>query len=198
MNFIFRFFLIISFLVFTFVLCLISFTRASFIDITNNNNMDLARTIPFSVTYLKPDGQSMIYIYKVPGSKVKVNNPLYILKRIRDYYWLVFSKGYLAKAQMSLFLADKKFSESTQFLKTNQLKYTIVSVKQAFDKLQYAQYLFGKTDLPKDHELQQKIIQAGLVYEEVLKSFCSNNSQLNQLINQIENWNDNQQIYKLN
>lgn len=198
MNQIFRSLLLFSFFVFTFFLCLISIIRTSFTDITKNNNMDLSRTIPLSITYLKPNGQSIIFIYKIPGSKVKVNNPLYFLKRLRDYYWLVFSKGYLAKSEISLFLADKKFSESTQFLKINQSKYSVISTSQAFDKLQYAQYLFGKTGLPKEHELQQEIIQAGLAYEEILKSFCSNDNQLNQLTNQIENWNDNQQIFKLN
>jgi hypothetical protein len=198
MNSFFRFLLIFLFFIFTFFLCLISFIRASFTNITENNNMNLSRTIPLSITYIKPDGRSVIFVYKIPSSRVKINNPLYFFKRVRDYYWLVFSKEYLAKSEMSLFLGDKKFSESIQFLKINQPKYAIISIERSFDKLQYAQYLFGKTGLPKEHELQQKIIQAGLAYEITLKSFCSNNNQINQLINEIKNWNDNQQVYKLN
>jgi len=180
------------FLFTTFSILLLSIIRASFENISKADNLETSRTIPIEITIRYPNNDSEVFLYKIPHARITANHPFYIFKTIREHYWLTFSKGYYAKSKMALFLGDKKISESIILFKEGKVDLATSTAKDAFDKLEYAQFLFDKSGKIKSDELQLKIARAGITYQQILKSNYVKNDNLNNLIGKINAWNESQ------
>lgn len=96
-------------LVTAFGILYISFTRAGLDKVTNDEKYDRLRKI--SVSYIQvSSGQEVCY--RLPESRTLPNNSWYFLKKIRDDFWIQFSKNPLDKVRIVALMADKKVYES--------------------------------------------------------------------------------------
>lgn len=96
-------------LVAAFGILYISFTRAGLDKVTNDEKYDRLRKISVSYTELK-SGQKICY--RLPESRTLPDNSWYFLKKIRDDFWIQFSKNPLDKVRIVVLMADKKVYES--------------------------------------------------------------------------------------
>lgn len=96
-------------LVAAFGILYISFTRAGLDEVTSDEKYDRLRKI--SISYVEaPSGQKICY--RLPESRTLPNNTWYFLKKIRDDFWIQFSKNPLDKIRIVVLIADKKVYES--------------------------------------------------------------------------------------
>jgi hypothetical protein len=87
----------------------VSFTRAGLDEVTNDEKYDRLRKI--SVSYVEVSSGQKI-CYRLPESRTLPNNTWYFLKKIRDDFWIQFSKSPLDKIRIVVLIADKKVYES--------------------------------------------------------------------------------------
>ena len=148
----------------------------------------------FPVGYIKEigDGQKISMVYKVPESNIMPNEPLYLLKKFRDNLWIILSKTPKEKSELYLLMADKRMYETIQLIKKQENDDLVLeTLADSVYNLEKAKETLGKEN-KKDIEffkIDLRINQAGLAYEDILKSINYKNEKLNPIINELENWN---------
>lgn len=148
----------------------------------------------FPIQYVKEigDGQKISKTYNTPESNILPGDWRYFLKKFRDEVWVVLSKTPREKAEVYLLMADKRMYETMQLIKNQSnndlivktLDDSVYNLKKAKESLfedNKKDIEFFKTDL--------KINQAGLAYEDILKSINYRNEEINKTINELEKWN---------
>ena len=139
-----------------------------------------------------------LVVYKLPETGMLPSNPLYIIKRVRDHLWLVFSGG-LYKSKITLLLADKKAAEFGKLTGLGSTSLALESGNEAIDKLEYAYISSKNLNLSKvmRNQLLDQIYVAGYAYQQVFVlakgGFTNNLESYNQLINRINEWNKKQE-----
>lgn len=175
----------------------ISLARASLDILAQELNSDKIGRNPFSFVIDYGDGQTELGSYKLPEVPTLPTNPMYGLKRIRDYFWLLLSQG-VNKNKLALLMADKKAEETRQLWQMNKNDEALTAGNEAMDKLEYANQLVlasgGDTDQNK--QIAKQIYMAGFAYNEVFKlgnnAFDLDVQKYQQLINRNEEWNKTQ------
>jgi hypothetical protein len=175
----------------------ISVTRASLEILAQEINSDKIGNNPISFVINYGDGETEAGSYKLPEVATLPINPMYGLKRIRDYFWLLLSQG-MNKNKLALLMADKKAEETRQLWQLNKNDEALEAGNEALDKLEYANQLVlaskGSSDELK--QLAKQIYMAGFAYNEVFKlgnnAFDMDSQKYQQLINRNEEWNKTQ------
>lgn len=167
------------------VILFVSLARAGFSTFAVDD-CDKLRVLPIE---FKIDDE--ICSYKLPGVGTLSSSPIYRLKRMRDRLWEGFDNNPVKKAEIMLFMADKKMAEVIELSKQGQNELALDRCIEAVNKLKYADGLLNEV---KDREngvdeLDNQIYRAGLAYREIIEASCK------PLINDIDNWNEN---YKKN
>lgn len=148
-------------LVAAFGILYVSFARAGLDEVTNNEKYDRLRKI--SITYTEVSSGQKI-CYRLPESRTLPNDTWYFLKKIRDNFWIQFSKNPLDKIRIVVLMADKKVYESilmyeNKNIDTDFWKNNMVESKSKIDLARSLLNQSDKKDLETD-DLMKKISDA--------------------------------------
>ena len=163
-------------------------------DMKSNN----LRTIPIEYVKEIGNGEKILKTYKVPESNIEPGDIRYSLKKFRDELWILLSRTPKEKAEVYLLMADKRMFEVVNLIKDKKsndliLKtldnsiYNLEKSKKSLFEENKKDVEFFKTD--------QQIDQAGLAYEDIVKSFNYKNEKVDKIINELENWNQKNREY---
>lgn len=169
-----------------------SLVSAGFEKMINDMRSNKLRNIP--VEYVKEigNGERILKIYKVPESNIQPGDLRYSLKKFRDKLWILLSRTPKEKSEVYLLIADKRMFETISLIRNEKsddlilktLDDSIFNLKEAKKSL--------LEESRKDIEffkIDQQINQAGLAYEDIVKSVNYKNEKVNKIINELENWN---------
>jgi len=157
-------------------------------DIRNNN----LRNVPIEYVKEIGNGEKILKTYKVIESNIELGNVMYPLKKFRDKLWILLSRTPIEEAEIYLLIADKRMFEATSLIKNQKnddliletLDDSIHDLKEAKKSL----FEEKKRDI-EFFKIDQQINQAGLAYEDIVKSFNYKNEGIDKIINELENWN---------
>jgi len=111
---------------------------------------------------------------------------------MRDKLWVDLSKTPKDRSEVCLLIADKKIFETVELIKNNKDENLVSkTLEEAFFHLQESKKILTEED-KKDIEVKkinEKINEAGLAYEDIVKSFEYKDNKINKIIDEIENWN---------
>jgi hypothetical protein len=158
-------------------------------DIRDNN----LRNVPIEYVKEISNGEKILKNYKVTESNIEPGEIMYPLKKFRDKLWILLSRTPKEKAEIYLLIADKRMFETTDLIKNQKndnliletLNNSIHDLKEAKKSL-----LEEKKRDVEFFKIDQQINQAGLAYEDIVKSFNYKNEEINKIINELESWNE--------
>lgn len=181
----------------------ISLARASLEILAQDINDNKIGNNPISFVIRYESGEVEEGSYKLPEVATLPTNPMYGLKRVRDYFWLKLSRG-INKEKLALLMADKKTEETRQLWRLNKSDEALMAGNEAMDKLEYANQLVLASGGNSDHvkQISKQIYMAGFAYNEVFKLganvFDVDGQKYQNLINRNEEWNKTQKEYRWN
>lgn len=150
------------------------------------------RTIPIEYVKEIGNGEKILKNYKVPESRVEPGNIGYILKKFRDQLWIRLSRTPKTRAEVYLLVADKRMYETVNLIKNQKSEDLILeTLNDSVYNLKEAKKTLSTED-QKDIEVakvDQQINEAGLAYEDIVKSFNYKDDKINNVINDLKNWN---------
>ena len=171
----------------------ISFVRASLEKVIEDENQDNLRKIPISFDVQNKADKLEKICYKLPETGILPDNPLYMLKNLRDELWIRFSTNPMDKAKIVLLIADKKMEEAIILDRVQGKSDLVIKTSQeAVKKLKLASDLVFKMN-DKDIETQkieQKIETATLIYKKIIDTFEMDNKNQKNLFKIIDTCND--------
>lgn len=177
-------------IIISFCILYLSIIRASLDIMTKDNDENKLRVEPIEFLMNKKNGPEKC-VYKFPEVKTLPDNSIYKIKAFRDFMWIAFTHDPLAKAKITLLIADKKMVESLALYKKNNYKLALDTSEEAINKLKYA----DKVVLSK--QLQTDIVKAGLAYKEVLIMINIDKKldqdKYNKIIIDLDGWNEEKQ-----
>jgi len=142
-------------LVAAFGILYISFARAGLDEVINDERYDRLRNVPISYQKIN---QGDNFCYRLPESRTLPNSPLYFFKKIRDEFWIQFSKNPVDEARIIVLVADKKVYESILMYedKTVKVSFWQNNMKEAEKKIRLSREVANR--LPKnDLEVEQLV-----------------------------------------
>ncbi|MDD4135609.1 MAG: DUF5667 domain-containing protein [Candidatus Shapirobacteria bacterium] len=169
-----------------------SLVSAGFEKMINDMRSNKLRNIPVEYVEEIGNGERILKIYKVPESNIQPGDLRYSLKKFRDKLWILLSRTPKEKSEVYLLIADKRMFETISLIRNEKsddlilktLDDSIFNLKEAKKSL--------LEESRKDIEffkIDQQINQAGLAYEDIVKSVNYKNEKVNKIINELENWN---------
>jgi len=148
-------------LVAAFGILYVSFSRAGLDEVTNDERYDRLRKISISYVDLR-SGQKICY--RLPESRTLPNSPWYFLKRIRDNFWISFSKNPIDKIRIVELMADKKVYESILMYENSEIDqfFWKEAMDEAKVKIDLARELINNLGQkgPEEDQLRKKINEA--------------------------------------
>jgi len=157
----------------------------------NEKKENNLRSIPIEYI-VEENNEKKIRIYKVPESRVGPDNIKYPIKKIRDNLWIELSKVPKEKSEVFLLIADKRMFETIELINNkNKDEIIIKTLKESVFCLKEAKNILSKEN-KKDIEISKvdlQIDQAGLAYEDIVKSFSYKNKEIDKIIDELEKWN---------
>lgn len=189
-----RFFLLIISLMILFW----SLVSAGFEKMMSDMRSNRLRNIPIEYVKEIGNGEKILKIYKVPESNIEPGDIRYSLKKFRDELWILLSRTPKEKAEVYLLMADKRMFEVVNLIKDKKSEDLILKTldNSIYDLEKAKKSLFEENR--KDVEFfktNQQIDQAGLAYEDIVKSFNYKNEKVDKIINELENWNQKNREY---
>lgn len=157
-----------------------------------DRDIDALRKVPIEYIKKTENGESILKIYKVPESRIGPESKKYMLKKMRDKLWVDLSQTPRDKSEVCLLIADKKIFETVELIKNKKDEFLISeNLEEAFFHLKESKKMLAQED-KKNIEIKkinEKINEAGLAYEDIVKSFEYKDNKINKIIDEIENWN---------
>ncbi|MGI5840920.1 MAG: DUF5667 domain-containing protein [Patescibacteria group bacterium] len=196
---------IVFVVLFSATILFVSISRASLDIWASENNFDKARNCPIEFI-IKADAHGIEKgSYNLPSISVLPGSPLYILKDIRDELWIGFSTGPESKATTALLVADKKMSASKSLFEDNKGDKAVELAREALEYIKRAKSEWQKASNDEPQmcsPIDNKIFNAGLAYEEVLKTSgkkaAGDKNEFREVLLQIQEWNEKQKEEKEN
>jgi len=176
-------------ILFSIIILYISFARAGLERIRENKNYDKLRNVPISFQLKNNLGQLENYCYMLPETRTLPDSPWYLIKNLRDEFWVNFTKDPLEKANILLLIADKKLEEAIKLDKKGRENLANDTVKDAILKLEKSKKIVKYLD-QKDIEVMKmstKIDEAEKVYKYLIDFLKLDNETQNLFINNVEN-----------
>ena len=158
-------------------------------DIRNN----VLRNVPIEYVKEFSDGAKIKMVYKVPESNLEPGDMGYLLKKFRDHLWILLSRTPKEKAEVYLLMAEKRMFETTELIKNGKNNDLITKTldDSIYNLMEAKKNLFEENKKDPDFSrIEMQINQAGLAYEDIVKSFSYKNEKINKIINDLENWNE--------
>jgi len=179
-------------LILSLVILFWSLVSAGFEKMINDMRSNKLENIPIEYVKEIGNGERILKIYKVPESNIEPGDLRYSLKKFRDKLWILLSRTPKEKAEVYLLMADKRMFETINLIKNGKNDDLILkTLNDSIYNLKEAKRNLFEDNL-KDVEffkIDQQINQAGLAYEDIVKSVNYKNEKVNRIINDLENWN---------
>ena len=117
-----------------------------------------------------------VEIYKLPQSRILLNDKYYWLKEIRDWTWQKFSFGEENKIRVWLILADKKVSEARALRGKEEYDLALKSYRKAIDQLKFAESLARKIENNEiaKNQYKNQIRKMAEVYQKMIEEIGKN------------------------
>jgi hypothetical protein len=185
------------------VILFISMARAGWETRANNDSDAVISNNLVIFTAVFGDGTTTVGNYKLPETGRLPNDMFYGIKKIRNYLWLITSKG-SAKIKMALLLADKSAAEGGKLIEKDDNNLAIDAGNEAINKLEYADTLINQIKVAdaQTKQLHYQIFWAGYAYKEVFlkagNSFNLDTAKYENLINRVDDWNKTQEKNRYN
>lgn len=159
--------------------------------LAKNKKIDDLRKIPIEYVKKIDNGEKICKIYKVPNSNVGPEDKKYILKEIRDNLWVNLSKDAKTKSEIHLLIADKKILEAFQLIKNKKDEKTIMKIinESIFNLKEAKRILAEVEESPETLNINKKIIEAGLAYEDIVKFLNYKSEKMEIIVDDLEKWN---------
>lgn len=157
----------VGLILFSVTILYVSFARAGLERVTENKDYDNLRNIPISFYAENEIGERVSYCYKLPETRILPNNPFYIIKNIRDGFWISFTKEPLEKAKLLLLIADKNLEEAIRLDEKGKQNLANKTVKEAILKLERSKKIvisLNQEDI-EVMKMSTKISEAERVYK---------------------------------
>lgn len=169
-----------------------SLVSAGFEKMINDMRSNRLRNIPIEYVKEIGNGERILKIYKVPESNIEPGDLRYSLKKFRDKLWILLSRTPKEKAEVYLLMADKRMFETINLIRNGKSDDLVLKTfdDSIYNLREAKKSLFEENR--KDIEffkIDQQINQAGLAYEDIVKSVNYKNEKVNRIINELENWN---------
>lgn len=176
-----------------------SLVSAGFERLKNDIKTNNLRNVPIEYVKEISSEEKIFKIYKVPESNVQPGDIRYPLKKFRDQLWILLSRTPKEKAEVYLLVADKRMFETFELIK-NQKSEKLISETlddSIYNLMEAKKNLFkeNKKDV-KFLEINQQINQAGLAYEDIVKSYSYKSEKINKIIDELEIWNQKNKEYR--
>jgi hypothetical protein len=167
----------------------------------NDIKTDCLRNVPIEYTEQMDNGEKILRVYNVPESRIGPENKEYLIKKMRDRLWIELSKTPRDKAEVCLLIADKRMSDTVELIKNKGNNNLIL---KTFDEtifhLKESKKMLSEEN--KDDieilKVDQQINRAGLAYEDIVKSLNYKNEKIDQIINDLEIWNQKNRVEEKN
>lgn len=183
-----RFFLLLTGLMVLFGSLILTGLEIMANDMKANN----LRSVPIQYIKEMPNGERISKTYKVPESEVDPDCLCYLIKKTRDKLWIRLSETSKDKSAVYLLIADKRIHEAVNLIEKEKDEFLIMETfEEAIDNLKAAKTVISEEN-KKDIEVYKidwQINQAGLAYEDIVKSFNYKNEKSNKIINELESFN---------
>ena len=157
-----------------------------------DKKIDSLKNVPIEYIKVMENGEKITKVYKVPESRIGPENSEYFIKKMRDKLWIDLSRTAKDKSEVCLLIADKRMFETVELVKNNKDENLIVeTLDETIFHLKESKKMLSEEN-KKDIEVSkvnQQINQAGLAYEDIVKSFNYKNEKINIILNDLENWN---------
>ncbi|MFA6463043.1 MAG: DUF5667 domain-containing protein, partial [Candidatus Shapirobacteria bacterium] len=130
--------------------------------------------------------------YQVPESNIEPGDIRYSLKKFRDELWILLSRTPKEKAEVYLLMADKRMFETVELIDNKKSEQLISETlyNSIYSLMEAKKYLFEENKRDIDFfRIELQIDQAGLAYEDIVKSFNYKSEKINKIINELEYWN---------
>lgn len=139
-NFKIKWYVVVPVVLLSLFIFAMSVTRASWINLSDDNNFDRFRINPIEFEIEKGPGDWEKVKYYLPQVNQIPGQLFYPIKRIRDNLWLKMSIKSNRDAKLYLLLADKKIAEVLVFSQKSSVseKYMFESGKEAVSYLEIA------------------------------------------------------------
>lgn len=164
------------------------------VDIKENT----LKNVPIEYIEEINNGERIKKTHKVPESKVEPGSIRYPLKVFRDRLWILLSRTPKDKAEVYLLIADKRMFETTELIRNQKNENLILkTLTDSIYNLREAKKCLFEENI-KDiefFEINQQITQTGLAYETIIKSFNYKNEKINNIIDELEIWNQKNKEY---
>lgn len=169
-----------------------SLVLTGFETMASDKNIEELRNVPIEYVEELTDGEKITRTYNVPESNVGPESIKYPIKKIRDNIWINLSKNPKDKSEVCLLIADKRMFETVELVKNRKDEELIFkTLSEAFTNLKMAKESLSHEDKNKVEisRMNQQINQAGLAYEDIVKSFNYTNDEITKIIDELETWN---------
>lgn len=171
------------------IIVYISFVRAGLEIISKNKNYNNLRNIPIHFQTKNDLGELVNNCYKLPETRVLPDNPLYLIKNLRDKFWVSLTKNSVEKVNILLLIADKKLEEAIRLDKKGKENLANDTVKDAILMLEKSNKIIKSLD-QKDIEVMKmniKIDEAIRAYKYLIDFLKLENETQNLFISNVEN-----------
>lgn len=158
----------------------------------NDLKVNNLRSVPIEYTKEMVNGEKISRVYKVPESETNPDSLNYLIKKIRDELWINLSETNKDKSEVCLLIADKRLHEAVNLIEKKESDDLVSkTLEEAVNNLNEAKITLLKEN-QKDIEIgkiNQQINQAGLAYEDIVKSFNYKSEEINKIIDDLEKFN---------
>jgi len=175
-----------------------SLVSAGFDKLKTDIRDNVLRNIPIEYVKEIGNGEKIKKVYKVPDSNVEPGNMGYSLKRFRDQLWILLSRTPKEKAEVYLLMADKRMFETTKLIKDGKSDYLISETLEnsIYNLMEAKKNLFEESKKDPDFfKIDLQINQAGLAYEDIVKSLNYKSEKTNKIIDELKIWNEKNKEY---
>jgi hypothetical protein len=183
-----QFFLIVISLIILFW----SLVSAGFEKMMSDMRSNNLRNIPIEYVKEIETGEKILKTYKVPESNIEPGDIRYSLKKFRDELWILLSRTPKEKAEVYLLMADKRMFETVELIDNKKSEQLISETlyNSIYNLMEAKKYLFEENKKDIDFfRIDLQIDQAGLAYEDIVKSFNYKSEKIDKIINELEYWN---------
>ncbi|MEI8067562.1 MAG: DUF5667 domain-containing protein [Candidatus Shapirobacteria bacterium] len=181
---------------FSFGILYFSIFKTSLDTMAKNNNDNKLRIEPIEFVMNKKNGEQEKCTYSLPEVKTLPNSPIYKVKELRDFMWILLSHEPLDKAKITLLVADKKMNESLNLCKEKNYNLILDTSEEAINKLKYAEEITSNINKEStdSKKLKEEINKAGLAYKEALIKMNTDKkidqNKYNEIVTDLDKWNE--------
>ncbi len=173
------------------IVLFVSLTKASLHVLAKEGMDNRANKVPLDIKITTDSGERIDCEYKVPMVNIRPGDPAYCVKSIRDKLWVTMTQDKTKKSKILLILADKRIAEFNVLINENKKELAYKSAEESLINLTEGYDILNKLkaeEKGETKEIENKYIDAGKMYERIIKE--KTNNEAKNIIDKINIWNE--------